>query len=158
MNCTVYVIFGACSCELTSLISANHKPSCFFQHSNNTGKCMIRNLMFISTDRIFHFSWLPCISNPLEKKTYLCTLYVPPSLWKFASFRTLPLRISLTLCMGYGYFLESQNSCLIFQTIVNLAHHCVNAVGIKIYMKAMLVQFNSICHDKDAIWNCENNL
>ena len=88
MNCTVYLIFGACSCELTSLISANHKPSCFFQHSNNTGKCMTRNLMFISTDRIFHFSWLPCISNPLEKKTYLCTLYVPPSLWKFASFRT----------------------------------------------------------------------
>ena len=50
------------------------------------------------------------------------------------------------------------NSCLIVQTIVNLAHNCVNAVGIKIYMKAVLVQFNSICHGKDATWNCENNL
>ena len=27
MNVTVYIIFRACSCELTLLIGANHKPS-----------------------------------------------------------------------------------------------------------------------------------
>ena len=51
--------------------------------------------MFISTDRTFHFIWLPesigkvrkclfdCISNPLERKL----IVYPPPLRKFTSFR-----------------------------------------------------------------------
>ena len=158
MNCTVYVIFGACSCELTSLISANHKPSCFFQHSNDTGKCMTRNLMLFQQIEFSIFLGYLAFQTLWKKKLIYVRFMYPPPFGNLPLSEPLPLRISLTLCMGYGYFLESQNSCLIFQTIVNLAHNCVNAVGIKIYMKAMLVQFNSICHGKDAIWNCENNL
>ena len=68
---------------------------CVVRSWNNNGKYMTKNHTFISTDRTFHFVWLPesiskvrkClfdrISNPLERKLFV----YPPPLRKFTSFR-----------------------------------------------------------------------
>ena len=76
---------------------------------------MTKNLTFISTDRTFHFVWLPesigkvhkClfdrISNPLERKLFV----YPPPLRKFTSFRPpYPSDFRDPPWGEYGYFLE----------------------------------------------------
>ena len=87
---------------------------CAVQSWNNNGKYMTKNLMFISTDKTFHFVWLPeSIGKVRVYSIAFQTLWKENSLRTPLPFGNLPLSDPPTprnFCDppwgGYEYFLE----------------------------------------------------